>query len=128
MERLIINLIENDVDVDAILGGRIFPVRIPQSNKTYPAATLIKTATNPTDSKDGASSLDTHKLLIHLWGLSYSELKDLGSKFRNALDRKKISLFGIDIDNIIFVNDMDGFSDNTDLNHLIQEYKIREKL
>ena len=47
---------------------------------------------------------------------------------RVALDRKSVSLFGIDVDSIIFVNDKDGFSDNTDLNHLIQEYKIREKL
>ncbi len=128
MERTIVSLINNDVDVDAILNKRFFPVRIPQSNKTFPAATFRRMGTSPTDSKDGASSLDTHKLMIDLWGNSYSELKDLAKKIRAAIDRKSVSLFGIDVDSIIFVNDKDGFSDNTDLNHLMQEYKIREKL
>lgn len=128
MERTIVDLINNDVDVDAILQKRFFPVRIPQSNTEFPAATFKRIGTNPTDSKDGASSLDTHKLMIDLWGNSYLELKDLAKKVRAALDRKSVSLFGIDVDSIIFVDDKDGFSDNTDLNHLMQEYKIREKL
>ena len=128
MERTIVNLVNNDVDVDAILNKRFFPVRIPQSNEDFPAATFTRMQTTPTDSKDGASSLDTHKLIIDMWGRSYAELKDLAKKMRAALDRKSVSLFGIDVDSIIFVNDKDGFSDNTDLNHLMQEYKIREKL
>ncbi len=128
MERTIVDLVNKDVDVDAILNKRFFPVRIPQSNTEFPAATFIRMGTNPTDSKDGASSLDTHQLMLHFWGNSYSELKDLAKKMRAALDRKSVSLFGIDVDSIIFVDDKDGFSDNTDLNHLMQEYKIREKL
>lgn len=128
MEEAIADLVNNNVAVNAILGERFFPVRIPQSNKLFPASTYIRTGTKPTDSKDGVSSLDTHALMIHFWGNSYSELKDLAKKMRVALDRKSVSLFGIDVDSIIFVNDKDGFSDNTDLNHLIQEYKIREKL
>jgi len=128
MERTIVDLVNNDGPVDAILNKRFFPVRIPQSNEEFPAGTYTRMQTTPTDSKDGASSLDTHKLMIDLWGRSYAELKDLAKKMRAALDRKSVTLFGIDVDSIIFVNDKDGFSDNTDLNHLMQEYKIREKL
>ena len=128
MERIIINLLENDVPVNAIVSKRIFPLRIPQSNSAYPVITFDRINTKPTDSKDGASSLDTHRLILHFWGRSYSELKDLSTKVRTALDRKSGSLFGINVDSIIFVDDKDGFSDNIDLNHLIQEYKIREKI
>jgi len=127
MERIIVNLLENDVDVDNVVNKRIFPVRIPQSNKVYPAIVFDRMNTLPTDTKDGTSSLDTHKLVLHLWGQSYAELKDLATKVRTALDRKSLSLFGINVDSIIFVDDKDGFSDNIDLNHLMQEYKIRER-
>ena len=72
MEEAIADLVNNNVAVNAILGERFFPVRIPQSNKLFPASTYIRTGTKPTDSKDGVSSLDTFlgQLLFRIEGFS----------------------------------------------------------
>lgn len=125
MEQAIVNILENDIDVSAIIGDRIFPVVIPQE-KSLPAITYERVDTDPNDTKSGVSTLDVPLIDIDLWGKDFAVLKDLAKKIRTALDRFSGTKQGIIIQSIQYQNQIVGFSSEKELHHLTQTYKVRE--
>lgn len=127
MEQAIVDILENDAVVNAIISKRIYPERMPQG-KVYPAITYTRINTDPTDEKDGVSKLDTIQVDLDLWGVDFKILKDLAKKVRTALDRFSGTKQSQVIDSIIFANQNSFFEDEADMFHISQSYTIRQKL
>ena len=87
MEKAIYDILSNDGPVTAITTS-IDPHRIPQGDSPFPAITYSRINNDPSDTKDGVSTLDVIRIDVDIWDDSYATGKDLADKVRTALDRK----------------------------------------
>lgn len=125
MEKAIYNILSNDGPVSAIT-TQISPSSIPQ-DATYPAITFQRISNDPSDTKDGVSTLDVIMLDIDIWNDVYATGKDLADKVRTALDRTSGTYAGRVIQSIRFETDRELFDDNLEIYHFNQEYSVRYK-
>ncbi len=125
MEQAIVDILENDAPVSAIIDDRIFPVAIPQE-KVLPAITYQRVDTDPNDTKSGASTLDGILIDLDFWDKKFAVVKDLAKKVRAALDRFSGTKQGIVVQSIQFQNQIVGYSSEKEIYHLTQTYRVRQ--
>ena len=82
----IYNILSNDSDITDIVSTRIFPNVAPQTT-TFPFIIYDVDGDTPTDTKDGASSLDINSLMVSCYCETYTQACDLAQLIRTALDR-----------------------------------------
>ena len=121
------SLLQNNPEIQAILGDKIFPNIIPDKDDddetiSYPVIVLTRTSLKPTTTK-GDCSMDTATVEVLCYGESYFETLDLAQLVRETLDFFKGIVEDIDISNSRF-NDIDeGFSTNVYYQRLIFTFK-----
>lgn len=87
-----------DSAVTAIVGARIYPMRIPQG-ADLPAIVYQKISSVPVNSLDGDSGLDSVRMQFTSWASTYSVAADLSAKVRaaiNAASLKSVTNFELD--------------------------------
>lgn len=102
----IYNILANDTPVSAIVGTRIFP-NVAKQTTSFPFIIYDVQSENPTDYKQGVSSLDTDNVMVSCYCKTYSEASDLAKKIRTALDRVSGTYNGVVIQSIKY----DGYND-----------------
>lgn len=110
----IYSLLSGAAGVTNIVSTRIYPSRIPQI-KEFPAISYHQINNTPTNQKDAVSGFDRIDCDIICWSKSYDQINTLAAAVRTALDRKSINTQGLTVDTIVFVREMDGYSDNAEL-------------
>lgn len=88
----IYNILSNDSDVSDIVGTRIFP-NVAAQTTDFPFIVYDVNGDTPTDTKDGASTLDVTSVMISCYCETYSQACDLASLIRTALDRLSESTY-----------------------------------
>ena len=78
-------ILSTDAGVTALASTRIYPDYSIQ-NPTLPYVVYQATRNNPSNTKDGASKLDTIELEVDIWGSTYTSAQDLSEAVRTALD------------------------------------------
>tara|TARA_R110000751_G_scaffold46775_2_gene104963 strand:- start:4134 stop:4535 length:402 start_codon:yes stop_codon:yes gene_type:complete len=102
----IYNILANNSPVSAIVGTRIFP-NVAKQTTSFPFIIYDVQSENPTDYKQGVSSLDTDNVMVSCYCKTYSEASDLAKKIRTALDRVSGTYNGVVIQSIKY----DGYND-----------------
>lgn len=102
----IYNILANDSPVSAIVGTRIFP-NVAKQTTSFPFIIYDVQSENPTDYKQGVSSLDTDNVMVSCYCETYSQASDLAKKIRTALDRVSGTYNGVVIQSIKY----DGYND-----------------
>jgi len=102
----IYNILANDTPVSAIVGTRIFP-NVAKQTTSFPFIIYDVQSENPTDYKQGVSSLDTDNVMVSCYCKTYSQASDLAKKIRTALDRVSGTYNGVVIQSIKY----DGYND-----------------
>jgi hypothetical protein len=120
----IYNLLSNDANVSAIVGTKIFPY-LAVDNIAYPYIVYSNNDSEFTDTKDGKSTLDIASYDIEIYSETITELSDLTTKVRNALDRYSGTVEGIDIQSIKYNAQDYGYADEDRVFIMIQSYSIR---
>lgn len=133
MEQGIVFVLINNAAVIAIVKpddtkpAKVYPMVIPQKIKV-PAITYQRVTTEPSNVKDGPSTLDVNQIDIDSWADTYDEAKDLAAAVRAALDRLPDATYNGDIlQSIAFDNQVDDFSEIPDQPrfHITQTYNVR---
>lgn len=122
--RAVFDILTNDADVSNLVSDRIYPVLAP-SGIGWPALIINVVATDPTEEKDGPSTLDTYRIQIDAWSQKYEEAADLSEKCRLALDRKSGTFGGDQVDSISFVNATDRRDDELEVFGISSDFQIR---
>ena len=106
---------------------KTFPVRAAQETPTpYLVYKFISNV--PEDIKDGASELDTYRLQLTCYADTYRECHTILEDIRtNILDRYRGVVAGVNIDKIIFSNEIDLFENESEFHQLDHDYIIRVK-
>lgn len=126
--KVFFDLLTSDSTFVGFVATRIYPDYAPQS-VTMPYAVVSVISVNPTDTKDGASKLDTIDVQLDIYANNYDTGLSIADAARSALDRYSGTNSGQVIDKIRF----DG-QDSGQYNYELkvfwcsQDYSIRMKL
>ena len=121
-----IDVLLNDGPGSNVVGGRIFPNLRPQKN-VFPAIMIRMNDVDPSDTKDGVSTLDQEFIGVFIYARTYSEIFDLATKTRTALDRYSGTNKGVVVQSSQY-QDTSTFNskiDNAPLFTQEDEYKVR---
>ena len=121
---VIYTLLSNDADVSALVSTRIYPSLAIES-VVYPYIVYETTGNEPTDDKDGKSSIDTLDYDIEIYTETLDQLNDLSTKVRNVLDRYSGTVSGKQIQSMQYTSDNTGYSDDNRVYLKVQNYDIR---
>lgn len=106
--------------VQAVAGGRVFPVRIPQSSPT-PAVCFMLVSRMPQEFTHGQRIYDKARVQVSIFADDFTTLSALADGCRAALDGYR----GTDTTTAIVLEmEHDQFEDGYDRYHRVQDYRI----
>lgn len=109
----IYNILSTTGSVSALVGTRIFPNVAPQTT-AFPFIIYDVTGVQPTNTKDGVSTLDTNDVMISVYSETYSQASSLALLVRIAMDRLPTNTYaGEEIQSSEFQGYNDIFDDNS---------------
>jgi len=108
--KAIFKILKDNSDVNALVGTRIYPM-VARQGTDFPFIIYDVLSDDPTDYKEGVSSLDTTSIMVSVYSETYSQAADLAKKVRTALDRQSGTIDGIKVQSIKY----DGYNDFFDL-------------
>jgi hypothetical protein len=120
----IYDILKSDVTVAAIVGTQIYPMRTPQAVDP-PFVVYTTTDNEPTDTKDGSSTLDEIRFDVSMYSDTMTELESLSDAVRRALDRYSGTNKSNVIQTIIFEAEDNSYSNKAELYNNIQTFKLR---
>ena len=98
----IYGILSGATGVTSLISTRIYPDIAPQ-NAAYPFVIYSIEGTDPSDTKDGASSLDVVEFTVTVFSESYDNMTSIASAVRTALDAKAPGTYsGITLQSILF--------------------------
>ena len=122
---VIFSLLSNDVDVAAIVGTKIYQ-DLAIEDIVYPYIVIDQVNNDPTDCKDGASTLDTLEYDIEIYTKTRDQSTDLGVKVRLALDRYSGTVNSKVIQSVKYNNENSDYDDSDGRVYLkVQSYSFR---
>lgn len=111
---VIYNILNGDSTISDLVTG-IFPLVAPQTTN-FPFIIYEVDGDTPTDTKDGASTVDVMDVMVSCYSNNYAEASDIANHVRSALDRKAAGTYGgVQIETIVFTGVNDLFDDNHEL-------------
>ena len=110
--KAIYNILTNNSNVFAIVGNRIFPNVAPQTTQ-FPFIIYNVVKADPSNTKDGVSTLDVISCMISCYSETYSDCTDLSKKVRISLDRLSGTYDSEKIQSIEFTDYNDIFDDTS---------------
>jgi len=104
---------------------RMYPDHLPQGLSTFPAISYKELLLEPSNTFDGASTLDFHRIDIQFYSRTSKATKDLFNLFRTEIEDTVGTYGGVNIHHIWFqTSGLADFIDNLKLYIKHAEYKI----
>ena len=118
------SILSNDTNISAIVGTKIYPF-LAIEDVVYPYIVYTIEGVDPTQTDDGVSILDVNSANIEIYSEDLSENETLSKYVRNALDRYKGTVEGIEVQSISFRSEGGGYADADRVYLKIQDYSLR---
>ena len=118
------SILSNDTNISAIVGTKIYPF-LAIEDVVYPSIVYTIEGVDPTQTDDGVSILDVNSANIEIYSEDLSENETLSKYVRNALDRYKGTVEGIEVQSISFRSEGGGYADADRVYLKIQDYSLR---
>ena len=110
----IYNILSNDSAITDEVSTRIFPNVAPKTT-ALPFIVYDVDGDIPTDTKDGAATVDLNDIMVSCYCSGYKEACELAEKIRTSLDRRSGTYGGIEVQTIVYTGYNDIFDDNHEL-------------
>ena len=125
----IYSILSTTGNISGLVSTRIFPNVAPQTTQ-FPFFIYDITGVDPTNTKDGVSTLDTNNVMISVYSKTYSEASTLALNVRVAMDRLPTNLYaGENIQSSEFQSYNDIFDDtsgNAGIYRKALDFEIRQ--
>lgn len=129
---ILYTILSADATVTAICSTRIYPYTIPQKpdGSGYPGATITVISNEPSDTKDGASTLDAWRVQIDSYAATALKAQQLDSAIRSAIDRYRGSVIVTGdatyfVDGIRYENANEVMEPEKDIFRRSADYQVR---
>lgn len=114
----------NDSDVNDIISGRIYPLRLPQEFE-LPAISYQRISAPRSKDLQGSIGHVQPRIQVDCWTESYSKLKDLAEAVRLALDRYQGNLGGGDyVQGVSLEGETESFEEDTEIQRISLDFVI----
>lgn len=108
--KCIYNILSNDANVSALVGTKIYP-SMAIEDIAYPYIVYEQISNDPTNDKDGVSTLDVVNFDVEIFTKTPQTIATLSGYVRDALDRYSGTVEGEIIQSITFMSEGSGYSD-----------------
>lgn len=86
-EERLYTLLTEDAAVNAVVAGRVYPVRMPEAEgATLPAIVYTRISGGQVSSVRGGSGLENPRVQVDCWATTYAGAKGLATAVREAMD------------------------------------------
>lgn len=112
--------------VAALVGDRIYPMRLPQ-RPTYPALTCQKVSGPRVTAKDGPAGLAQARMQVSCWAKSYPDAKAVAEQVRRALagfSGVMGGAGGVKVEMTQLENEVDMYEPETGIYHVPVDFVI----
>lgn len=123
IEDAIYGKLNADANVTAIVGNRIFPIKMPDRT-AMPAISYARVTGPRVESFQGSSTLAHPLYQIDCWAKTHRQMIDLAAKVRNSLQGFQGTVASVKIQGILFENDMDLYEEDTETYHRALDFRI----
>ena len=110
----IYNILSNATAVTAYVSTRIYPNVAPKTTP-FPFIVYDVDGDIPTDTKDGAATVDVNDVMVSCYADTYSQACSLADVIRTALDRQSGTFAGVEVQTIVYTGYNDIFDDNHEM-------------
>ena len=117
-------LLNNSTDLTAIVGTRIFP-EVAQQDADLPYIVYNVSNNEPSDTKREPSKMDTANIEINCYSTSYTEVIDIATAVRAALDRVTGTYSGVNVQSIAYMNEVIDFDEAQRAYNVSADYDVR---
>ena len=104
--------------IKSLAGGRVYPIVIPDT-ASLPAIVYQRISSVPVNSLDGDTGLDSVRIQISAWALTYKEAKNLSDTIRTTLNASALK--------IITENDTDDYEPETKRFRTLTDYVVWQR-
>ena len=118
------SILSNDTNISGIVSTKIYPF-LAIEDVVYPYIVYTIEGVDPTQTDDGVSILDVNSANIEIYSEDLSEIETLSKYVRNALDRYRGTVEGIEVQSISFRSENGGYADADRVYVKIQDYSLR---
>lgn len=128
-ELAFIDILRDDETIAGIVGTRISPIERPQA-EIMPSIVVTRQGIEPSDTKDGVSTLDTEFIQVLIYSASLTSIITLEARIRTLLDRITPNTYNTVVIQSSQFTDGDQFSEQIENSKtLVTEhiYKVRVK-
>lgn len=123
--KAIFNILSNDAGLSALVGTRVFPEMAPEEAET-PFLVYSVLSIEPTDTKQGSSTVDVSQLETYSVSNSYTECMDVSEAARAALDRNGGLFNSVSIQSIQYQSADTEYNATQRVYIAQQRYNVRE--
>ncbi|MDP2217402.1 MAG: DUF3168 domain-containing protein [Methanolobus sp.] len=113
------NLLLADTNVTSIVSTRIYPMRMPIGNP-FPVLTIHRIS-NPIDHLTNTAS---PRFQISVWTQDYAQAQQLRDAVINCLNRYKGVQNGINIKQIVYLEAVEIFEEETSTYHIPTDFRV----
>lgn len=125
--KAIYSILSSDPQLNQLVSNRIYPV-IGRQREVYPLLTYYIVTNTPNDTKTSASTVDQYRVQFDAFADDYDRVQDILIRLREVIDRYPHTVVnGIQLDGIKYLDQIDGYDDNSQIFNSSAEYYIRVK-
>lgn len=124
LRQAIIGYLKEHPAVRAVLGGRIYPLVLPQNLDTYPAAVVIRVDATRSHTKLGPSGLAEARIQCSVWSPRLLDSVSGADAIREALDGYRGEMNGVSIGNIRSDVEQDFYEPDVGLYQVVTDYMV----
>lgn len=120
-------LLQHNTLIASLCGDRIFPKIRPQNQNELPAIVYALITNEPTNVKNGPSTLDTLTYQFSMFAdqSKYDDLVRLREALRFTLERISLTIAGIQVQSVALSQQRDFYEEDARLHHFADDYRFR---
>lgn len=122
-EKAIIDILLADAAVTALVGTRVYFATAPQA-PVLPYIVMYRISAPRVHSLEGPSGLAAARIQIDMYAKSGASARAVGEAVRVALDCFRDEQSGVNLQCVLLLDEMDGYSEDPELRYVTHDYRV----
>ena len=123
IEDAIYSILTTSLGLDALVSGRIYPVKLPQA-PLYPCISYLRISTQRLSAMGSDTPVVQARFQFSAWDKKHSDALAVAVQIRAAIKRYRGIEQGVTIQDVLQENELDQYEPNLGLYQIIQDFMI----
>ena len=122
-EKAIIDILLANAPVIALVGNRVYFAVAPQA-PLLPYVVIHRISAPRVHSLEGPSGLAAARIQVDMYAKSGAGARAVGAAVRVALDGFRDEQSGVNLQGVLLLDEMDGYSEDPELRYVTHDYRV----